>query len=163
MQVILRREAKAAGLKKYFTGKPCSRGHVLPRYTSGGCEECERVRNREYQKHRRRTDPVYAEKQRTQWNRNRKTPAARARILASMRKRKYGITSEGFEELWNRQKEQCAICDAALTRNKAHVDHNHTTKQIRGLLCGRCNVMIAMGLDNPLRLELGAAYLRKFK
>lgn len=36
-----RAEAKAAGSKRYFTGKPCKRGHVAPRYTTdGGCKEC---------------------------------------------------------------------------------------------------------------------------
>lgn len=36
-----RSEAKAAGHKKYMTGKSCSRGHVSPRWTSNGsCCEC---------------------------------------------------------------------------------------------------------------------------
>src|ERR1700761_3086543 len=28
-------EAKALGLKRYFTGEPCKNGHVAERYTSG--------------------------------------------------------------------------------------------------------------------------------
>lgn len=40
-----RREAKAAGLARYSTGKPCKHGHLCERYTnSGHCVECERVR-----------------------------------------------------------------------------------------------------------------------
>jgi len=43
MKVISRAEAKAAGLKHYFTGKPCSKKHVLIRYVSSGrCSECSR-------------------------------------------------------------------------------------------------------------------------
>ena len=37
-----RAEAKAAGATHYFTGEPCSRGHVAPRKTKGTCVECMR-------------------------------------------------------------------------------------------------------------------------
>ena len=37
-----RKEAKAVGATHYFTGKPCSRGHVAPRKTKGCCVECMR-------------------------------------------------------------------------------------------------------------------------
>lgn len=37
MDIISRKEAKAAGLKHYFTGKPCIRGHVEKRQTNNGC------------------------------------------------------------------------------------------------------------------------------
>jgi 5-methylcytosine-specific restriction endonuclease McrA len=35
-----RTEAKKAGAKYYFTGKPCTRGHVALRKTKGACVEC---------------------------------------------------------------------------------------------------------------------------
>ena len=35
-----RSAAKAIGAKYYFTGEPCSRGHVAPRKTKGICIEC---------------------------------------------------------------------------------------------------------------------------
>jgi len=35
-----RGEAKAAGAKYYYTGEPCSRGHIAPRKTKGCCIEC---------------------------------------------------------------------------------------------------------------------------
>jgi 5-methylcytosine-specific restriction endonuclease McrA len=35
-----RQEAKATGATHYFTGKPCSRGHIAPRKTKGVCVEC---------------------------------------------------------------------------------------------------------------------------
>ena len=41
MEVISRAEAKARGLKKYFTGKVCPQGHAAERYTeSCGCVAC---------------------------------------------------------------------------------------------------------------------------
>ena len=34
-------QAKAKGLDRYFTGKPCIHGHVAERYVNGGdCVEC---------------------------------------------------------------------------------------------------------------------------
>lgn len=34
MEDITREQAKSEGMKRYFTGKPCKRGHVCERYTS---------------------------------------------------------------------------------------------------------------------------------
>ena len=39
--IISRNDARANGLKRYFTGKPCCRGHVCERQTgNGGCLMC---------------------------------------------------------------------------------------------------------------------------
>jgi 5-methylcytosine-specific restriction endonuclease McrA len=35
-----RAEAKATGASHYFTGKPCTRGHIALRKTKGNCVEC---------------------------------------------------------------------------------------------------------------------------
>jgi hypothetical protein len=43
--IISRDEAKALGLPRFFTGKPCKRGHVAERgVSSHKCMECERAR-----------------------------------------------------------------------------------------------------------------------
>ena len=43
MEIITRKEAKAKGLKHYFTGKPCIRGHLEKRPTSSStCVACNR-------------------------------------------------------------------------------------------------------------------------
>lgn len=42
--IISRSEASSLGLKRYFTGQPCPKGHVSPRATaSGTCCECKRL------------------------------------------------------------------------------------------------------------------------
>jgi hypothetical protein len=46
--IIGRDEAKALGLKRYFTGKPCKHGHVAERYAGGPCVECIREQRREW-------------------------------------------------------------------------------------------------------------------
>lgn len=41
MQAISRKQAIEMGLKRYFTGKPCPKGHVVERMVSGrGCVDC---------------------------------------------------------------------------------------------------------------------------
>lgn len=41
MPKVTRKEARAAGLKRYFTGAPCSKGHVAPVYVlSNNCVVC---------------------------------------------------------------------------------------------------------------------------
>ena len=43
LTVISRKDARAAGLKRYFTGKPCSRGHISERLVNAGCVECHSI------------------------------------------------------------------------------------------------------------------------
>jgi 5-methylcytosine-specific restriction endonuclease McrA len=41
VNILKRADAISLGLKQYFTGKPCPRGHVANRYVNGkGCIEC---------------------------------------------------------------------------------------------------------------------------
>ena len=45
MNIISRVDAQAAGLKRYFTGKPCKHGHIAERLCScRACTECNLVR-----------------------------------------------------------------------------------------------------------------------
>lgn len=66
-QIITRAEAKALGLKRYFTGKPCKRGHVAERYSNDqSCVSCkaeDRAANKEqnaaYFREWRKNNPSY--------------------------------------------------------------------------------------------------------
>lgn len=45
MQIISKAEARSQGLPRYFTGKPCRRGHVSERYAgNGNCCDCKKLR-----------------------------------------------------------------------------------------------------------------------
>lgn len=60
-EIIARAEARAKGLKRYFTGEPCSRGHIAERSVSGKCcVVCRRINNAE----RLANDPEKLEKAR---------------------------------------------------------------------------------------------------
>ncbi len=40
-----------------------------------------------------------------------------------------------------------------------HIDHDHSTGKVRGLLCSCCNTGIGMFKDNPDVLDRAAFYL----
>lgn len=50
---------------------------------------------------------------------------------------KYGISQEYYEILYDHQKGACKICQEFT--KLLHVDHDHNTGKIRGLLCSNCN------------------------
>lgn len=53
-KIITRKKAKELGLSKYFTGKPCLRGHVAERYSRcGKCTECQSLYLEKYRKNNR--------------------------------------------------------------------------------------------------------------
>jgi len=59
-------------------------------------------------------------------------------------KKKYALSPEGYEALVVKQGGLCAICGGEgypyrSGRRGLHVDHDHMTGVIRGLLCMRCN------------------------
>lgn len=69
----------------------------------------------------------------------------RKRDRAAQIKKRYGITGEQYDAMLAAQSNGCAICgQPAHPRFRLSVDHNHATGQVRGLLCQRCNVAIAV-------------------
>jgi hypothetical protein len=54
-------------------------------------------------------------------------------------KKNYGITIEHFEKMKSAQNNKCAICKRIEGKIALHVDHCHTSKKVRGLLCHQCN------------------------
>src|SRR5204862_7451311 len=55
-------------------------------------------------------------------------------------KRTYGITIEQYDAMLEAQGGVCMICKEPRPEERTlHVDHDHKTGKIRGLLCFRCN------------------------
>ena len=46
---------------------------------------------------------------------------------------------DAFEKLLAIQEGRCAICGISLEDRQIHVDHDHKTGLVRGLLCWQCN------------------------
>lgn len=79
----------------------------------------------------------------------------------SMLMLRYGMTVQQFDTLLEEQGGRCAICrtDEPGGRGTWHVDHNHETGSIRGLLCWRCNQGLGYFRDSPYSLTAAVAYL----
>ena len=87
--------------------------------------------------------------------------------VAGNRLRLWGITQQQYDELFVAQGGRCAICrkpERAKTNSGRRVkmlalDHCHTTKKIRRLLCSSCNQGLGKFKDDPELLRCAADYL----
>lgn len=70
----------------------------------------------------------------------------------------YGLSSSEFDRMLLAQNNQCAICRSPFTKTP-HVDHDHVTRNVRGLLCTRCNTGLGCFQDDPSLLCAGVEYL----
>lgn len=74
----------------------------------------------------------------------------------------YGITLDEYNEILKSQNYSCAICRTSKVspkRKSFDVDHCHTTKKVRGLLCHSCNVGIGFLKDDVAILKEAIRYL----
>jgi hypothetical protein len=82
------------------------------------------------------------------------------------RLRKYGIDRIRYYEMLGKQNYSCAICCRVFEfsgndRSRAVcVDHNHSTSEVRGLLCTSCNTGLGLFGDDARRLERAVIYMR---
>lgn len=73
----------------------------------------------------------------------------------------YGITLEARNAMLDAQGGGCAICGGESNSKGWHIDHDHETGAIRGILCNGCNTAIGQMKDNPDTLIAAAKYLWK--
>lgn len=88
-------------------------------------------------------------------------------------KRKYDLTPAGFEQLGKSQSWRCRICgtDKPPLPDRGrknwwtawHIDHDHETGKVRGLLCFNCNQLLGQSKDKITVLEKAVQYLVNHK
>jgi hypothetical protein len=142
--------------------KPVEGFSANPRSPSGinsWCREC----RAEAARVRKKRDPDW-------YRRYYAKPENRQRKLDSDRLWRYGISNTRIDEMLTEQGHACAACGERIDRTTLHTDHDRNCcpgrrscgKCIRGLLCGGCNVGIAMMADSPERLRSAASYLERW-
>lgn len=92
---------------------------------------------------------------------NTRTRTAKERLYGGNReyhlRRRYGIGQREFDQLLAEQGGVCAICAAPRPQ---HVDHDHRTGWVRGILCFNCNGGLGQFRDDQSRLAGAITYLR---
>jgi hypothetical protein len=76
-------------------------------------------------------------------------------------KSEYDLTQQEFDAILSRQGGACGICERPFSKTPC-IDHCHLTRQVRGLLCHGCNVMLGHLKDNPAFAYKAGAYLERW-
>jgi Recombination endonuclease VII len=129
----------------------CIRGHdtfAVGRLPNRSCCLCHSLGDRiAYASHKSR---VYPPKERMKFY--------------SMVKRQYGLAANQWDALAIATNGHCGICFKQFRDGSwdCNLDHNHTTKAVRSLLCHRCNIRLSALEDLPYR-DKADTYLAKYK
>jgi 5-methylcytosine-specific restriction endonuclease McrA len=135
MQRITRKAAKAAGLKYYFTGKPCKRGHIDKRFVvTRRCMTCNSfnvkewvIRNPEANHARvRRYQVSHREAMRRidkKWSSTHRGARRKNEISRRARKKRAFIEHVDPLVVFERDKGMCGICGITVNKNSYHIDH----------------------------------------
>jgi hypothetical protein len=79
-------------------------------------------------------------------------PAYRSRL---------GLTQADYDRLLAAQGGVCAICERPPKTRRLHVDHDHKSGKVRGLLCFTCNRYVLGKYATPAKLRAAADYLER--
>jgi hypothetical protein len=75
---------------------------------------------------------------------------------------RYGVTEEKFNRMLEVQGGLCGICCEPMKPGKfTHVDHDHMTGEVCGLLCHNCNTAIGLLDHESWKLESAKEYLEE--
>lgn len=88
-------------------------------------------------------------------------------------KKRFGITLNQFNEIFELQGRKCACCYTTEPGDKQwHVDHDHACcpsgrktcgKCVRGILCRQCNMSLGNAEDNLDRIRNMARFLEEYR
>jgi hypothetical protein len=117
--------------------------------------DCRKCRNSYRRKFRQQNKAQFAEYEGTE--------VFKQKTFAKNLRKNYGLSVEDFEKMEAKQDGKCAVClrpEFHKTKKRLSVDHCHTTGQIRGLLCHRCNVVLGLVNEDLRIIESVTQYLK---
>lgn len=79
--------------------------------------------------------------------------------------KEYGLTPESYQAMYDSQNGCCGICQEPTEfrgKRGMHIDHCHTTGQVRMLLCGKCNTGLGAFREDKERLNRAIQYLKRY-
>ena len=80
------------------------------------------------------------------------------------KKTRYGLSGKDIAQRLAEQGSRCAICRYEFdvkAKRSFHIDHDHSTGAVRGLLCITCNFALGLLGDDLKRVELAIVYLQR--
>lgn len=125
------------------------------------CRACHNRLNAERESKKYRSNPEYRtrllraakefrlaniEKVRAKERLKRRSPAQRRDEYL---RRRYGLSLVAFDALLESQGGRCAICGIGKQSSGWHVDHDHSSGAVRGIVHSRCNVFAGYVEKNP--------------
>jgi hypothetical protein len=125
------------------------------------CADC----HKEYARNKRKNDAEWRARclERSKAYRQKYPNRVKSSIRWSTIKKKYGITRGEYLLMLKSQGGACAICgtkgSGTSWSENLHVDHNHETGVVRGLLCQPCNVSLGKMKNSAELLRKAAKYL----
>jgi hypothetical protein len=127
----------------YCTGKPCKRGHLSRRYSTGACIECAsttaaKEKRLQHYHGKLKNNPIWLA------DRQRRLNVARKRILPTPTRPEPPL---------------CECCKKPPVKRSLALDHDHLKFTFRGWLCGRCNSGIGLLGDNKEGVQRALDYL----
>lgn len=153
--------SKIKPLSEFYKCKKAKDGH------NSWCKPCQKIYVKEYHKKHKikqhKLNKIYREnnknKIRTRQKRWCVSPRGKKLVKAQQIKYLYDLTLDEHKQIYIDQNGQCAICGIPTAYDKIKTDHDHKTGKVRGLLCHRCNALLA-GLDDKDFFEQATKYLR---
>lgn len=124
------------------------------------CVPCNKKRDREYY-HKLKGDPE------SHLNKYREY-ADGYRLYISRVLNQHKLREQDLRDFMDRQRGCCKICGKSLVNplfNKSdmHIDHNHTSGVVRGLLCCNCNHLVGVCLEDTSILRNTIEYIEENK
>lgn len=75
--------------------------------------------------------------------------------------KRHRVSPEVIKHTYKEQEGKCVICTDQIQIDSCAIDHNHATKEFRGLLCKKCNSAIGFLKDKPDNLQRALNYLNE--
>lgn len=142
--------------------KPCKNRETAER--SANNPESRARRNATAKRHR--SKPEIKAKRSKAAKQYRQTPHRQASLRQARFKahlKSYGLTVDQHAAMLESQNGVCAICGLPQIprgrKRRLHIDHDHGTGKVRGLLCDRCNAGIGCFRDSSTTLRRAVEYL----
>lgn len=123
------------------------------------CKVCRRAYNNAINRENRKRKDARDRR----WRENNLDRMRDQRRRGNLRNR-FGIGLDEYSRLLETQNGVCAICGdppdgGGNNGNSLHVDHDHETGVVRGLLCRLCNMLLGLARDRPEVCQAVARYL----